>query len=84
MMKMQFEASPDGNVLWGEDEVMRITATVEVPEGASEDFGYITMRKAIQERFPGKKFSFWYDGQENYLAADAAADVAVDIDVVEK
>lgn len=80
-MKMQFEANPDGNILWGEDAEMKIMACIEVPDGASEDYGYLTMKKAIVAACPEKKFDFWYDGQEDLLADDADVDASVDLDV---
>lgn len=80
-MEMQFEATPDGNILWGEDAEMRIMACVAVPDGASEDYGYLTMKKAILAKCPGKKFDFPYDGQEQYLEEDASAEAPVDLDI---
>lgn len=80
-IEMQFEASPDGNILWGEDDEVKIVATIEVPEGASEDYGYMTMKKAILAAFPDRRFVFWYDDQEHLLEEDANADVHVDLDV---
>lgn len=82
-MRMQFEAAGDVNILWGEDEDMKITAEIDIIPDCSEDFGYITMKKAILERFPEKEFDFFYDGQEQYLAADASADGEVRIDIEE-
>lgn len=75
-MKIQFEAGPSGNILAGESDSLRVFCEIEVPEDASEDYGYLTMKAAIlaelteEER---KAVSFWYDGQEQYLAEDAAA-----------
>lgn len=75
-LRFQFEASPEGNILWAEDSRISVMATVEVPEGASEDYGYIALKKAILEALtPSEKISasFWYDGQEANLADDATA-----------
>lgn len=85
-MRFQFEASEDGNVLWGQlDDGFRITATVEVPDGASEDYGYITMKNAIVNEITARELAidavFQYDGQEQFLADDAKADAVVEIDV---
>lgn len=88
MNKIQFEAGRgqhfDGvNLLRGEADGHNIYAEVEVPEGASEDYGYITMKKAILGQIPELKASFWYDGQEQYLAEDANADCEVYLDIYE-
>ena len=85
-MKMQFEAGIgrkyDGvNFLIGETDNMSVYAEVEVPEGASEDYGYLTMKKAILERLPDAGIEFWYDGQEQFLAEDAAADCPVYVEI---
>lgn len=81
-MKLQFEATEDGNILWGADgETMSIMCLVEVPEGASDDYGYLTMKSAILDNLTEaekESTTFWYDGQEQYLEADASAgDVAM-------
>ena len=70
MKRIQFEASPDGNVLRSLDGTIR--ATVRVPEGASEDYGYLSMKRAILAAWQGdEELTFWYDGQEQFLAPDA-------------
>lgn len=86
MNRMQFE-SGDGRHFAGSVNFIfgcGIYAEVAVPENASEDYGYLTMKKAIMERFGELEFSLevsWqYDGQEQYLAADADADTEVYID----
>lgn len=84
-MRFQFEAEGNTNVLWGRaDDGFQITATVEVPEGASEDFGYITMKKAILEEIAARELNidatFPYDNQEQHLSMDASEGVA-EIDV---
>ena len=69
--KLQFEATPAGNALHTLDGTIR--ATVAVPEGASEDYGYLAMKNAILAAYKGTEpLAFWYDGQEQYLAPDAA------------
>lgn len=84
-LQFQFEASPEGNILWAENGEIRIKATVKVPDGASEDYGYLTMKRAIQKvlKEKGLTASFWYDGQEKFLDADVL-DGAAEIDVEEE
>lgn len=84
-LQFQFEASPEGNILWAENDEIRIKATVEVPDESSEDYGYLAMKREIKKVLDEKGLtaSFWYDGQEQYLAPDAA-DGTVDIDVEEE
>ena len=86
--KIQFEAGQgqhfDGvNLLRGEADGYSIYAEIEVPEGASEDYGYLTMKKAILEKIPELKADFWYDGQEQCLADDANVDCEVYLDIYE-
>ena len=70
MKKLQFEAYEDGNAMYSLDGTIR--ATVKVPEGASDDYGYLAMKAAILAAYHGsEELSFWYDGQEDKLAADA-------------
>ena len=84
--KIQFETGTGKhftdcvNFLVGEVDGYHIYAEVEVPEGASDDYGYIAMKKAILEHL---KVDFWYDGQEQYLAEDAEADAEVYLDIYE-
>ena len=85
-MKLQFEAGSGRkysgvNFLAGEDDHLSIYAEVEIPEGASEDYGYLTMKRAILERLPDAGLTFWYDGQEHLLAQDAAADCPVYLEI---
>lgn len=84
-MKIQFEATPEGNALLTVDGAIR--AICPVPDGASDDYGYLTMKRKILIALDAMGFSadaleFWYDGQEQHLAPDAAApcDVSLDID----
>lgn len=86
-MKIQFEATPEGNTLSSIDGTIR--ATCPVPDGASDDYGYLKLKAAILHEFkacnvPTDGLEFWYDGQENVLAPDASADcyVTVEIDFV--
>lgn len=63
-----------------------IYAECPVPDECSDDYGYLTMKNAIIKAFekaggdPGQ-LSFWYDGQEENLDPDAAADCEVYVDV---
>ncbi len=87
MIKLQFTATENGNCLSDIDGL--IVATCPVPEGVSEDYGYLTLKKAILKEWEklGKDkdvLSFWYDNQEQYLAADASADVEVSIEIDEE
>ena len=90
MYKMQFEATANGNALYLFRENSKfpvIMAEVEVPEGASEDYGYLTMKEAIlahKDQIPADVFErleFQYDGQEQYLAEDASAECEVDLTI---
>lgn len=81
-LRLQFEATPDGNALSGENDSLFIRCTIEVPEGASEDYGYLTMKEAILAELTDEEkeaVSFWYDGHEQGLEEDASADADVDL-----
>lgn len=88
-MKMQFEAGEgrhfdNVNFLIGKDGDIEIYAEVEVPDGASDDYGYITMKKALISKLPEEitdSITWQYDGQEQYLEDDASADCEVYIDI---
>lgn len=84
MKKFQFEATPDGNALYSLDGTIR--AIVRVPEGASDDYGYLTMKRAILDAYHGNPadLEFFYDGQEQYLAPDAATPCDVQLDIEEQ
>ncbi len=73
MMKMQFEAFDGGNILWGEDNNVRIRATVKVPAGASEDYGYKSLKNAVIDKVASyaDSIQFPYDNQEQYISDDA-------------
>lgn len=78
--RMQFEAGEGRHFQGGVNFIQGngIYAEIEVPEGASEDYGYISMKQAIISQYPeAAGFDWWYDGQEDKLAADASADVEV-------
>lgn len=72
------------NYLIGEDREKEISvyAEVEVPEGASDDYGYLTMKKAIIQCLPAEvleQIEWFYDNDE-YLPEDASADCDVFVD----
>lgn len=92
MYKMQFEADGDKNILYlfreSDDDPM-IEAEIHVPTGASEDYGYLTMKKSILDMktdglIPADivdNLVFPYDGQEQYLADDAGVDAPCSVTV---
>lgn len=60
----------------------KIYAECQVQEGCSEDYGYLTMKKAIQDKTGGAVgYTFWYDGQEEHLEADASAECEVYVEI---
>ena len=90
-MRIQFEAGTGvyfyGSVNFLANEDRSMYAECSVPEGASDDYGYLTLKNALIDvvKAAGRNpavLEFWYDGQENRLAPDAAApcDVYVDVD----
>ncbi len=84
MKKIQFLAG-EGRHLQGSVNYLisddgLVYAEVQVPEGASEDYGYLTMVKALGAA-KAAGYTFWYDGQEANLEADADADCEVYTDV---
>ena len=92
MMKIQFFVG-DGNYysgavnyLTGEGDGYSVYAEVEIPDGASDDYGYLSMKKAIIDTATdcGIDTSAWvwqYDGQEQHLAQDASAHCKVYVEV---
>lgn len=82
ILKFQFEATEDGNMLWAENDVIKVVATCEVPENASEDYGYMKLKNTIIKSIHGRNCGmifFPYDEEEDKLADDSRADVDVDI-----
>lgn len=90
-MRIQFEAGNgthfSGSVNFLASEDRSLYAECQVPEGASDDYGYITMKNTMIDavKVAGgdpATLEFWYDGQEQLLNPDAAApcEVYVDID----
>lgn len=85
-MNFQFEADADGNVLWGEaDDGFKIIAKVKVPDGASEDYGYLALKREVLFELDIRELdievSFPYDGQEQHLDPDANDGTEIEIDV---
>ena len=81
-MRIQFEAGNgihfrgSVNMLISEDR--SLYAECQVPEGASDDYGYITLKNALIDAVKDSgmdpaAIEFWYDGQERFLNSDAAA-----------
>ena len=85
-MKISFEAG-EGRNFQGAVNYMKskdgtVYAEVAVPDGASDDYGYLTMKQAILKQYTGKDtLSFWYDGQEQNLEPDASADAKVYLEI---
>lgn len=57
-----------------------VYAECRIPDGGSDDYGYLTMKKAITEKVD-TPLSFWYDGQEGFLNPDASADCEVYVEI---
>ncbi len=79
-----FEGFEDGNVLRAETENSIIKATCEVPEGASEEYGYLTLKKAILDEIGALGLELVFLYEENSIPGtpfeeDASADADVDL-----
>lgn len=63
-----------------------VYAEIATPEDCSEDYGYLTMKKAILKTLKDcgfkRKLRSHYDGQEQFLSEDA--DVDADVYVIIK
>lgn len=81
---VQFEAGTSRhsdagvNFLKCEAGDMILYAETEVPEGASDDYGYLALKASIEEQAKAAgldplRLVFWYDGQEENLEEDAHA-----------
>ncbi len=82
-IKMQFEAGADGNYLYDVEE-RRIVAHCEVPENASEDYGYLTMKEAIIKALvdAGKSVEIeWWYTENDKLEEDASAECEVEVEL---
>ena len=81
---VQFEAGQGRHVSGGVNylicpDIPDLYAEVPVPEGASEDYGYLTLKSMILKQaqelgIRSDSLRFWYDGQEQFLADDATVD----------
>lgn len=60
-----------------------IYAEISVPDGASEDYGYLNLKKAIQKQVSPSAFIVWYydEADEKLLEADADVDTEVWTDI---
>lgn len=85
-MRIQFEAGTgthfDGSVNYLISTDRALYAECSVPEGASDDYGYLTMKSALIDAYKAAggnpdDLECWYDGQEQYLESDASADCEV-------
>lgn len=68
------------NYLIGDNDLLSLYAEVEVPDKASDDYGYITMKNALSSLLSDdelKEISWQYDGQEQFLADDASVECNV-------
>lgn len=90
MTKVQFEAGTgihfDGGVNFLQSLDGSLYAECPVPDGASEDYGYLTLKAALLNACTNAgidtgTLSFWYDGQETHLAPDAYAACETWVDI---
>ena len=85
-IKISFEAG-EGKHFPGAVNFMKasddsIYAECEVPNGAEEDYGYMSMRdRIIAACGSDKQLSFWYDGQERFLSDDAYVNCQVYMEI---
>lgn len=86
MIKITFEAGTSRNGDHGVNYMMpapgadspELYAEIPVPEGADEEYGYLTLkdeiiRQAVAQNIDPATLAFWYDGQENLLSSAARA-----------
>jgi hypothetical protein len=59
------------NFMLYQDDSCKLYAEVAVPEEASEDYGYLAMKKALLPLALKHGIGFAYDGQDDALAEDA-------------
>jgi len=85
-MKVSFEAGTgryfDGGVNYIQTEDGKLYAECQVPEGASEDYGYkklafVMMLEGKLKGIEPEYMTFWYAGQEDNLSKDADVNCAV-------
>lgn len=90
-MFMQFECGEGQHFYGGVNFITNVNgnckvyAEVSLPDGVSEDYGYLTMKNAILEALKDVGFCdpvvFQYDFCEQALAMDALADTDVYLDI---
>lgn len=88
-MKIQFEAGEgrhfQGGVNFLISDNHTVYAEMAVPDGASDDYGYLTMKNALLATLPKEvadSIVWWYDEQsERNLAPDASAKGEMYIDL---
>lgn len=86
MIKITFEAGTSRNGNHGVNYMMpapgadspELYAEIPVPEGADEEYGYLTLkdeitRQAVAQNIDPTTLEFWYDGQEHLLSSAARA-----------
>lgn len=84
-MKIQFESGESRHGDYGVNFLIgnggELYAECRVPEGASDDYGYLALKADIIHQADqlgiSEPLEFWYDGQEMHLAPDAAAEAEV-------
>ena len=88
MMEMQFLGGEGRrfksvNYMICKDGDVSIYAEVEVPENASEDYGYLTMKDEILRRLPEDVANsiVWFYDDDSCLEEDAKADCDVFVDI---
>ena len=90
MMKLQFlagEGKEFGSVNYviGKSPKIDIYGEIEVPGGASDDYGFLAIKAAILQALEkmGKEpeLAWPYEGQEDCLAADASAKAPVYVEI---
>lgn len=89
-IKIQFEAGTGRHFQGGVNYLIALDSPIyvecPVPDGASDDYGYLTMKKAlltaiVAAGMDANGFEFQYDNQEQYLAPDANAKCDVHIEI---
>lgn len=86
MIKITFEAGTSRNGDHGVNYMMpapganspELYAEIPVPEGADEEYGYLTLKdeiihQAVAQNIDPATLAFWYDGQEHLLSSAARA-----------
>ena len=66
-MKIQFFAGDGFNYLYGEDERIKVKASVQIVDDCSEDYGYLSLKAALLQVAKANSihtddWEFQYDG----------------------